>query len=490
MSLFLVLFYKILVLRGERLFAQRAGKLIMKAKDIKEILRKKIDKYAEEKSSIENIGFENGKFYWQHIVLKRFEIVFIYSLKDKISLPASTLYCMVYPVKNFGNPYNLCEIVTAINRNDLRCCVFPYIENEERLEACFCQLTAILDEYMPLLGNAMEDTDFLNELENKRLTDIQNLFKMNDEKMKMTVEDEGMLNWCINEYEKNLVWRLTNEPAYQCFLQGRYEKAKKIYRKKIHKGKYILYEKLLYDFIGKIESDTTFEAIPINCYSYRKAKRTETPMGMIDVLIVFYIIWAGLFWGTAKIIIGIAGKNAVYVSEIEWYFNFLFALLPTILTSLFYKGKIYKLRHKKEKVDFDEILVTDKQRKWMKIFIWIICILVVGANSLLSVPPLIVYEDRLYENKMEHFLEIQYDEYLYEEVEKVYWIKGRYNDWDEYIKRSSYVLVMHDGRKLDLDSVTVFNENKANHDIEKYVLPYLGEKGKHIIVADSDRDIE
>ena len=213
-------------------------------------------------------------------------------------------------------------------------------------------------------------------------------------------------------------------------------------------------------------------------------------MGMIDVLIVFYIIWAGLFWGTAKIIIGIAGKNAVYVSEIEWYFNFLFALLPTILTSLFYKGKIYKLRHKKEKVDFDEILVTDKQRKWMKIFIWIICILVVGANSLLSVPPLIVYEDRLYENKMEHFLEIQYDEYLYEEVEKVYWIKGRYNDWDEYIKRSSYVLVMHDGRKLDLDSVTVFNENKANHDIEKYVLPYLGEKGKHIIVADSDRDIE
>ena len=90
-----------------------------------------------------------------------------------------------------------------------------------------------------------------------------------------------------------------------------------------------------------------------------------------------------------------------------------------------------------------------------------------------------VYEDRVSYSEVPFV----YEDYRFDEIKEVYHIDARYNDYGDRIERSSYILVMSDGRVFDLDcSVT-------DGQFEKIILPVL--KGRSIspVYLDSDKDL-
>ncbi len=74
-------------------------------------------------------------------------------------------------------------------------------------------------------------------------------------------------------------------------------------------------------------------------------------------------------------------------------------------------------------------------------------------------------------------------EYSYTQIDSVYHISARYNDFDERIERASYVILFKDKTSLDLDGYTTPEYTK------KEVVPFLKEKGFEVRKADSERDL-
>ena len=76
-----------------------------------------------------------------------------------------------------------------------------------------------------------------------------------------------------------------------------------------------------------------------------------------------------------------------------------------------------------------------------------------------------------------------YTECNYDDIENIYYIQSRYNEFGDRIQRASYVLDLNNGKLLDLDGYTTAKET------EKELLPYLKSKGFKIIKLDSDKDL-
>ena len=74
------------------------------------------------------------------------------------------------------------------------------------------------------------------------------------------------------------------------------------------------------------------------------------------------------------------------------------------------------------------------------------------------------------------------EEYLFSDIERVCHISARHNYLGQRIERGSYVLIMKDGRLLDLDGYATERGTKEK------LLPLL--ECKPIEELDSDEDIE
>ena len=73
--------------------------------------------------------------------------------------------------------------------------------------------------------------------------------------------------------------------------------------------------------------------------------------------------------------------------------------------------------------------------------------------------------------------------YAYEDVEQVYYIEGRINDFDELVERGSYVLVFANGTAIDMDASISVKET------EEHVLPLLDPYINEIITYPTDEDL-
>lgn len=450
----------------------------MRTDDIKNFLHEKIMEYSKELGALDTEVIDAPKFYVCNIVLKRNIVSIGYNHKDKIMFPASTLFCFIRPLKNREVFFNLCEIMTMINHEDLRCTVFPYIESEKRMDDCFGQLTSLIDEILPQMNNLLSDKTEYDKLIKHRAEELKRIYNVSTDLSEYDSEEAFVVEW-QELYEDYLICNLTNSDRYQKFLQGNYNRAKKKYKKVIDKGKAFEYEKLIYIFM--LDHHNDFEVIPEKCYTYKTAKSLDGPRIVLKTTMVLYPLFVLFYIVFGLAIQSILAKDAVFCDSMDWYYNLIFAFLPSFLLGIFYRGKILRFVGRKDLVEFDDISMTKKQRKGYGVLIWLIIVVSVLFTLRLNYFFTFFHEDKIVSNDTADILEFDYKEYYYKDVEKIYYIKGRYNDWDEYIHRGSYVLVYNNGEKLDLDLIVTKEEAK------KYMLPYID---KEVEVVNSDRDVE
>ena len=76
-------------------------------------------------------------------------------------------------------------------------------------------------------------------------------------------------------------------------------------------------------------------------------------------------------------------------------------------------------------------------------------------------------EDSVTWGTEESIISVRITEEKYSGIENIYFCRGLYNDFGDYIARSHYIITFRDGEMLNLDAYT------STKKTEKYVLPVI-----------------
>lgn len=163
-------------------------------------------------------------------------------------------------------------------------------------------------------------------------------------------------------------------------------------------------------------------------------------------------------------------------------YNFPFCLcagfFTAIAVSYFTRFKFYKLFNKKGYEKYEKLSSMQNGKgadSFMKGFAYVIFCVSIVLSVLLCKWNINFTENGVIDNTK--FLSLRGEYYTYEEIERVYYLPERTNDFGDVLEFPSYVMVA-DGKEID------FYEFADIEDYEKELLPFLQEKGIKIEKAD------
>lgn len=279
--------------------------------------------------------------------------------------------------------------------------------------------------------------------------------------------------------ERVILQRLTKFIAYQCYLKGDLNKAIKKYKKLIEKDRALIYEKELCRYI---EGGDIIEPLPNGFEDVKNPE--EEPAEMLKLMALPFVFWSVVMLLIFAVMNAFLNQNTVYTDTMEWYWIFISALLPTIFTGIALRRVQYKFFKNDDAYELDLLRESKGENKFVNVvtFIAVILFLVFFVN--LAAMGTRCYKDYLITDESEKLFVRDWQRYYYKDIDKVYYIKGRYNEYGDYIKRASYVLTFKDGRQLDTDLWD------SLEDMRNTVFLIMHIENKEVIEVHSERDIK
>ncbi len=333
-------------------------------------LDKLIEEYSTQINAI-STSFKDRKesAFWK-IKLNLIKIEFVFTKKDSVECPASTLFCRIYLQNNSYTSYHIPEIVDFLELDDFHCYYFPYIENVERFKACFDFICNFINQHLEDINSLAADAE---KWENKKCEIIKKVCGIKDENIpKDEMQKKLYFDFLFANEERLFLSRFTRLSAYRLFLSGNYEKAIIKYRKV--KGLFPYEKKLIY-FMRALEKP--FEAIPEKCNS-KDASRHY--FGSLEDLFSYVFSWI-----TSDILVSVPFiteiiiLNALYGTNgnsLSVWYAFLLSALPGLLLGIIYKNRIIGTVFKKRRGarEFDDILSPEFSRFSIKIIVGILIV--------------------------------------------------------------------------------------------------------------------
>ena len=413
------------------------------------------------------------------MLLRKPKIQLVYCWKWENIAPPSVLYCRVFLNKNVPLYLHLPELICALDMQDFRACYYPCIENTQRMCDCFAALMAVVNDYIPkaealaLSGrdNEIMKRQFQVDFWGNDLGQDDQSWHYYDPDARSVMETMDRLSECI------MVDRFTDNAAYRAFLTGDWEKSLNKY-KNLEKGGLSKYENDLCDFMSRPEN-RTFQAMPPECLAildYRKiASGTLRDLGyMLLTAIPFSFLFCAL----------IALANRILANGTVFFFGAppLCGLIPGVACGVFgyilSQKPILRLMKRHKELDFAEML--DHHPKIRKLAAIIFALVLTGSICFSIGLPLM--GARFYEDHAVISIEGIWDQRIkYDQINKIYFIQGRYNDYGDLIHRPSYVILLQDGTVVDLDCTASVKQQKKV--IETIFSDFT------VIEVESDRDL-
>lgn len=411
-------------------------------------------------AEIETLGTEThcDKKYTTFTMLRRLiklELVFKRSSLGQLN---NVLYCRVYPSKASELFYLLPEAFVELNVHDYRSTFFAMIENEERLEVCFRQLWSIIREHLPQIEEAAEK-DLLPLAREVSDDDIW------ERRMMFQQPSFPREPFVINSY--------AGSAEYRKLLKGNNEKAVKRLEKLIAKGNAFEYQARLCEYL---KTHPGFSPMPEECNALKTADSAQK-RGFAKALIMFLAVF------TAFSIIILAGllifqavhsRGTLAYFGAPWYWAFILAGVPAIFGAIFFRKKLMKLLFPKSgaaMIERDAAANGPFTDKLAGGAFFASLGFTIAVFALICFPAIRVYENRLDASSEGNV--VNRETYMFEDIGEICHISARYNDYGERIERPSYVLIMKDGRQLDLDAGVTDEqaEEKLFPLLEKYAIP-------------------
>lgn len=447
------------------------------------------EKYAQKNSAIFTEYISNKKRCVFKAELRTIIIEFCYVKKADIYISPGTIYCRIFLRKNSCMYYHLPEILPMIGKEDFRSCYFPFIENTTRMKLCFEQLVSILDSHI----SNIEKLAIEIKIDNSPIFEsYKRIYKLKEKDIDFNrIEDKNEYDKVFFEsLQKNrdgyLVNLFTVSSAYQSLILGDKEKALMLYKKREQKSGLLGYEKALVEFLQS-DKGNDFSFMPDKCLSLQLGVTTAKP-SLSELLLntaITYIPFAIMFclaFAAAEWILSI---NAKFYYGAPWYGGFLVAGLCAIFGGIALRNPIKRLLKGKRAVtaiEMDKLVNSKGLNVFANIVFTLVIAFSVFASFMIISSHSVFYEDTFkYTNENGIW---EYSEYKYSDIESVYYMKSRYNDYGDKIDRASYVLEMKDGGVLDFDAFASIQE------VEKTLIPFLSEKGFKVKTIDSDKELK
>lgn len=434
-------------------------------------LEEKCEIFAQKLQAMDTRSFSDNKCFFVLIETNISIIEFRYALKSTLLCPPSTLYVRIYPVKNNPVFFSLSEIT---DENDFRCTVFPNIENEKRLNACFESLCAIVEDYADKISNiALTEGEFAR-LEKKKKESIKKFGKLKESDILVGDREASEYRQrMFSLFEMYTVSRLSTFDGYVAFLNGNFKKAEKQYRKLIDKDNELEYEKRIYDLIISGNADKCLTA-PDECFSNIQLKTAGSVLNDFKVFLCCFAGSAAIMMLITFAVSAIRSRGTVYYDSSDIYImSLMLSLLAAIFGSISLRRPIMKKLFGKKaesELEKDDILNTKKWNKLYNVIFSAVAAACVYFNVLFALSPTCFYSDRMLYDDGSAFPRSCPVEYRYEDIEAIYRIEGRYNAYDEFVSRGSYILIFSDGEYIDLDST--ISDKKAEKNVIPLLLPY------------------
>ena len=421
--------------------------------------------------------FEEGKKSCSFsMLLRACKIELVYCWKWETLAPPSVLFCRVYLNKNVPLFLHLPELLCELEAEDFRACYFPCIESARRMADCFHALMAVVDDYIPRAealaqsarANAVMQRRFREEfLENRTEDKEKNVWNYNDS------TDRTAREFIDTAFESVLVERFTANAAYLDYLTGNWERSLKRYQK-MEKSGLSVYETKLCRFMARPEN-RGFQAMPPQCMAMTAYQKFEQGPRCLGDMLLCSIPWSALFF------LIIAGMNVIMARGTVFFFGVPLwcCLIPGLGCGVFgyiaFQKQYLKWMNRRQELEFAQL--SDHHGRLKKLTVAIFgLVAALGLAFCISLP---LMSSRFYD----HYAVILHDEFRrfeYADLDSVYMIRGRYNEYGDFIARPSYVLVFRDGM-VDLDCEASLKKQKM---LVETLFP-----DRVAIEAESDREL-
>ncbi len=426
-----------------------------------------------------------------------YKLEFVFTIRKKYFLPVHTLYVRLFLNSRFPDYFHIAEIMDEIEPDNYRSYYYPFIESIETLKACFEDLSGFLCDHFECFKNIANDTEKVDFLvERKREDMIRNLSLLESEKELMrkrgnySREDAEHILENYMFYEKiELVDRFTGEENPYClFLNGKREKAIKAILKSNKKNKCFSFENRLLKYLETKPNVSRSDLIPkkvdtlAKAACYKNQDGRETFICFVLQYLVYVLILLAINLGFK---FGYTSLGAITVLTPALWTVILFAILPAMFGCYALKDWIIKLLRIKHDNAYDGFFDGHKTKVFGRIIFTI-----AGTLTALLYIGLCLGATRLHKDKMiipkdlNDLVPISFVEKNYSDIEKVYYVEGRYNEDGDYINRASYILKFSDGYIYDFDRDTSVSFT------EEEILPIFELYYDNIVTVKSGKDIK
>ena len=383
----------------------------------------------------------------------------------------NTLYCRVYPNKNLELYYLLPELFALLNIDEYASCFFSGIESAERLECCFHQLTRLTEHYLGLFEQAAEEGKLPLRRE-EAASDAQ--------------EFRLIFGAAPQLRDRFYILRYTQGPAHKALLLGKGKKAiralEKLRRKK---DGLFLYEERLYAYLKGGETD--FSPMPESCNTVKEAELLKKKAFPIYAA-AFALLLAGfsaLFLLLSELFLAVFTRDCVARFDAGWGSAILLGGLPALFGLFLLRRRLIPLLSRKYGARINRFDRAENGRGvdiLAKLaFLAALVFSLYGAVQIYGYT-VRVYEDRFDAAKADSVL--TREEYRYEDILQICRVQARYNPYGDRIERSSYLIVMQDGRRFDFDG------SASEAECESVLLPLLEPYQIPLAELDSERELD
>ncbi len=409
---------------------------------------------------------KNLKCFYAKIYYNSFYVKFTYTAHGTMGVVNSILGCSVCLDKN-GNSREipLPLLTDYLDYNIASPMFIPNITDEKGMSRAFITVGDALLAVLPELSEVGEDEGYKSGILHTYTEEMKYIFAVD------SLED--IIDYGFYDF---FVLRFTTD-AFDRYLKGDYEKT----CKRLGKVKRLTgYEKRLLHSLqtGMYEKCQTLPEDILYINDNAPTKKDDkkeffvilaswfilTPLTSAVYLLIFFLVFL------------MENKDSVYLmgTEYNYPYCFFFGFVTAIAVSYFTRFRFYKLFHKKGYERYLKLSSMQNSRgadRFMKGFAYVIFCVSIVMSVLLCKWNINFTENGFIDNTA--FLSLSGDYYTYEEIERVYYVSERTNEFGDVLEFPSYVMAV-DGKEID------FYEFADITDYEERLLSFLQEKGVKI----------
>ncbi len=406
----------------------------------------------------------NLKGFVAKIYYSTFYVKFIYTAHGSLGLVNSALGCSVCLDKNGGCREIPLPLLSDYLDHSIASPMFiNNISDEKIMENAFDTIGETVKALLPELVAGIDDEDYKSCILNAYTEEMKYIFG--------TDELDDLLDYYFYDF---FVLRFTTD-VFDFYLKGNYEKA---YRKLEKVKKLTGYEKRLLSILRSGADGKSGTAVGASAFITFNDSSLKDDAKELFVLIVSWFVLTPLTSAVYLLIFFsvflMEKKNAVYLmgTEYNWIYCVALGFFTAIAISYFTRFKFYSLLNKKGYEKYVKLSSMQNGKgadRFMKVFTYIIFCICIVMSVLLCKWNIKFTETGVIDNSKFFSLRGQY--YAYEEIDRIYYLPERTNDFGEVLEFPSYVMAV-DGKEID------FYDFADTEDYETELFPFLEDKVK------------